>query len=224
MTRCAVCQKEASARCAKCRQIYYCCVEHQREHWPSHKSDCVAPFVELVRDEMFPSYFYGALFVYNQVGEFSLGHKVADTIFGDFVKQRADAIAAMGDACAKKEKSGALTVDTMTRRRADALKSLEQHLHSQEMTLSPEQKEHLKEPIDKHRKHLTASGKQAKPLAYVCGYAHASLEIMQRLLRSDLSNKEYATERGAAAIASCTVALQAALERIEALVKSEEVK
>ena len=26
--------------CRKCSAVQYCCVAHQREHWPQHKRDC----------------------------------------------------------------------------------------------------------------------------------------------------------------------------------------
>ncbi|KAF2367824.1 Zinc finger MYND-type [Trinorchestia longiramus] len=38
---CAVCSKEATQRCANCRQVFYCRRECQREHWKKgHKNAC----------------------------------------------------------------------------------------------------------------------------------------------------------------------------------------
>ncbi len=42
---CAVCKKDESPsqslhRCSKCKAVYYCCREHQLQHWPVHKSTC----------------------------------------------------------------------------------------------------------------------------------------------------------------------------------------
>jgi len=41
---CAQCHKQESSgarlkRCA-CRAVYYCCVDHQKAHWPLHKAEC----------------------------------------------------------------------------------------------------------------------------------------------------------------------------------------
>ena len=35
--KCPVCNKEATKMCSRCKAVYYCCVEHQREHWKVHK-------------------------------------------------------------------------------------------------------------------------------------------------------------------------------------------
>lgn len=32
---CAVCQKETKTRCSMCKDIYYCCTEHQKANWKS---------------------------------------------------------------------------------------------------------------------------------------------------------------------------------------------
>lgn len=34
---CAVCTKEATQRCARCKQTWYCSVEHQKQDWKQHK-------------------------------------------------------------------------------------------------------------------------------------------------------------------------------------------
>ena len=26
-------------KCGRCKKVYYCCVEHQKEHWKEHKKD-----------------------------------------------------------------------------------------------------------------------------------------------------------------------------------------
>ncbi len=37
---CKVCGTECRRRCEKCPWIFYCCREHQMEHWPEHKKNC----------------------------------------------------------------------------------------------------------------------------------------------------------------------------------------
>ncbi|XP_014208289.1 protein msta-like [Copidosoma floridanum] len=39
---CASCGGPAATRCADCKLVFYCTKEHQRSHWPSHKSACRA--------------------------------------------------------------------------------------------------------------------------------------------------------------------------------------
>jgi hypothetical protein len=34
------CTNSATKRCGACKKIYYCCPEHQRQHWPVHKIRC----------------------------------------------------------------------------------------------------------------------------------------------------------------------------------------
>ncbi|KAJ1633969.1 hypothetical protein T492DRAFT_1135097 [Pavlovales sp. CCMP2436] len=34
------CPESGAKRCAKCGRIRYCCAEHQRAHWPSHRPSC----------------------------------------------------------------------------------------------------------------------------------------------------------------------------------------
>ena len=38
---CEVCgEMEGVKVCSRCKNCWYCCPEHQREHWPEHKTDC----------------------------------------------------------------------------------------------------------------------------------------------------------------------------------------
>ncbi|XP_034481961.1 SET domain-containing protein SmydA-8 [Drosophila innubila] len=39
-TRCALCQARATQLCGACRNVVYCCREHQKEHWKQHKWEC----------------------------------------------------------------------------------------------------------------------------------------------------------------------------------------
>lgn len=47
---CAICESEFSAKdglspllkCAKCKREYYCCKEHQKQHWKIHKMMCIS--------------------------------------------------------------------------------------------------------------------------------------------------------------------------------------
>mmetsp|Transcript_132417 Transcript_132417/g.197335 ORF Transcript_132417/g.197335 Transcript_132417/m.197335 type:complete len:134 (+) Transcript_132417:111-512(+) len=38
--KCPVCQEKATSRCSRCKSVWYCGAEHQRQHWKAHKSDC----------------------------------------------------------------------------------------------------------------------------------------------------------------------------------------
>eukprot|EP00568_Trieres_chinensis_P011984 CAMPEP_0183295148 /NCGR_PEP_ID=MMETSP0160_2-20130417/3216_1 /TAXON_ID=2839 ORGANISM="Odontella Sinensis, Strain Grunow 1884" /NCGR_SAMPLE_ID=MMETSP0160_2 /ASSEMBLY_ACC=CAM_ASM_000250 /LENGTH=145 /DNA_ID=CAMNT_0025456581 /DNA_START=125 /DNA_END=560 /DNA_ORIENTATION=- len=38
--QCAVCGKDATKHCSRCKTTYYCCVDHQRGHWKSHRGAC----------------------------------------------------------------------------------------------------------------------------------------------------------------------------------------
>ena len=41
---CAFCGSAASLKdCGRCRQVCYCCGEHQKAHWKTHKVDCTVP-------------------------------------------------------------------------------------------------------------------------------------------------------------------------------------
>mmetsp|Transcript_36865 Transcript_36865/g.59772 ORF Transcript_36865/g.59772 Transcript_36865/m.59772 type:complete len:466 (-) Transcript_36865:815-2212(-) len=48
---CALCGEVATKRCASCQSLYYCCKEHQEEHWPAHKQLCKAMKKELAKDD-----------------------------------------------------------------------------------------------------------------------------------------------------------------------------
>ncbi|KAK4873758.1 hypothetical protein RN001_013118 [Aquatica leii] len=37
---CAECQQPAELKCSGCKLIAYCCKEHQKKHWKTHKSEC----------------------------------------------------------------------------------------------------------------------------------------------------------------------------------------
>lgn len=39
---CAVCSVEAPFKCVGCKNISYCGVDHQKQHWKTHKQDCRA--------------------------------------------------------------------------------------------------------------------------------------------------------------------------------------
>jgi hypothetical protein len=46
MHACAQCKLIASVitkRCGKCKAVYYCTVDCQIKHWPTHKLNCAAP-------------------------------------------------------------------------------------------------------------------------------------------------------------------------------------
>ncbi len=40
---CNVCQKVATNQCAKCKQVFYCSREHQKQDWKDHKQQCGQP-------------------------------------------------------------------------------------------------------------------------------------------------------------------------------------
>lgn len=37
---CVVCNITCKKKCERCKTAYYCCIEHQRENWPYHKTVC----------------------------------------------------------------------------------------------------------------------------------------------------------------------------------------
>lgn len=37
---CAVCKVSAIRKCTACKSVFYCGVDHQKQHWKSHKIDC----------------------------------------------------------------------------------------------------------------------------------------------------------------------------------------
>lgn len=38
--RCVVCKIKTYSRCSRCRSIYYCSIDHQRQDWKRHKVEC----------------------------------------------------------------------------------------------------------------------------------------------------------------------------------------
>jgi len=42
---CAKCGKTGSgfSKCSRCKEVYYCCRDCQKEDWSNHKADCVRP-------------------------------------------------------------------------------------------------------------------------------------------------------------------------------------
>lgn len=208
-TACYVCGVAATLRCSVCKRTRYCSVEHQRQHWPAHRTQCAPPIRTFVEPDQFNSYYDGALFAYSQAKTANFGNGDAQTVVQRFVVERLNAIVDLGNATAARMESGEVRVSTLTENRARLLEDLHRLL-TQEHSLGEKQLEHLAEPLEMQRQHLAD-----KPLGYVCGYAHATLELMQRALQRDLSCAERATIDGATAIAAWTVALQAALERVE---------
>ena len=37
---CLVCRKRSPDSCSKCKKAFYCCREHQSEHWDVHRPEC----------------------------------------------------------------------------------------------------------------------------------------------------------------------------------------
>ncbi|EDW60375.1 SET domain-containing protein SmydA-8 [Drosophila virilis] len=52
--KCAVCDVAASLTCTRCKMVRYCNGEHQKQHWPQHKS-CCRPF-RVQQDEQLGRY------------------------------------------------------------------------------------------------------------------------------------------------------------------------
>lgn len=38
--QCPICSVECNSKCSGCNAVYYCCKQHQTEHWPLHKVQC----------------------------------------------------------------------------------------------------------------------------------------------------------------------------------------
>ena len=38
--KCGLCFQPSETKCSRCKVIYYCGVDCQRKHWPSHKKEC----------------------------------------------------------------------------------------------------------------------------------------------------------------------------------------
>lgn len=209
---CIVCQEPTKNRCSRCRSVYYCCAEHQKEHREQHRSQCVEPFEEFIVEDMFQSYYDGALMVYLYATTFEFDNDQVDTIFQRFVASRVATINGLVEKQTAKSEQGTLDFQLLTENRAKAIRQLDASLNDR-CKLTDDQKRHLEPLLAKHREQLKEGD---KPMGYVCGYAHSALEIMQRLLQADLGSKERATELGAAALATCTIALQVALERLTA--------
>merc|ERR1711908_162188 len=39
----------ALLRCGRCKEVWYCCAEHQKSHWKIHKHECIDPLVVAAR-------------------------------------------------------------------------------------------------------------------------------------------------------------------------------
>ncbi|XP_017473030.1 PREDICTED: protein msta [Rhagoletis zephyria] len=51
MFACAVCGEPTKSKCSNCNQSFYCCEEHQKQHWKVHKVDC-RPFKVEYSDQL----------------------------------------------------------------------------------------------------------------------------------------------------------------------------
>lgn len=47
MNPCAICKTETKNSCSNCKQVFYCCVEHQKQDWKNHKKNCHPYKVEI---------------------------------------------------------------------------------------------------------------------------------------------------------------------------------
>lgn len=221
--RCAVCNEKSGARCSRCKAVYYCSLEHQKEDYKEHRLVCSEKAAvekgaetggEETRDEsgeneesaagfleteMFLSYYDGAALVFELCGKFRMGHPKGQELFDEFVKEKFDWLNGAALAASETE------AETQTRKRSQALAALEKQVEAHRFT--EEQLQHVEEVIVPYREQL-----REKPLGYVCGYAHAALEVCYFLMSKKM--RQYATQEGAAAIATCSLALQAVWERI----------
>lgn len=53
--QCAVCDKTSNQRCGRCRSIFYCSVDHQRQHWSQHKPNCGQQLTQQQQPQSQPS-------------------------------------------------------------------------------------------------------------------------------------------------------------------------
>lgn len=51
MSTCAVCDQPTKNKCSNCNQSFYCCAEHQKQHWKTHKVNC-RPFKVEYSDQL----------------------------------------------------------------------------------------------------------------------------------------------------------------------------
>jgi len=45
--KCPVCETESRNRCTRCKKIFYCTVDHQKQDWKNHKATCT-PFASTI--------------------------------------------------------------------------------------------------------------------------------------------------------------------------------
>ena len=208
-TLCKVCGCEAHLQCSVCKRVRYCSLGHQTDHWREHRDTCVPPIEDFVKAGHFNSYYDGALYAFCSAKSAQLGSAYAQSTIEAFLDERMQQVVTMANENDQKCKARTLSVSTMTENRALALQDLAEQLASK-CGLTEEQKKHVQEPLAAQQSILAD-----KPLGYICGYAHATLEIMQRMMQRDLSSKRHATIDGAAALAAWTIALEACYERIK---------
>ena len=53
--RCPVCGVLATKVCSRCRKMSYCCVEHQKVHWKTHKKECQPEQTDKSRKDCSPA-------------------------------------------------------------------------------------------------------------------------------------------------------------------------
>jgi hypothetical protein len=53
--RCPVCVVLATKVCSRCRKMSYCCVEHQKVHWKTHKKECQPEQTDKSRKDCSPA-------------------------------------------------------------------------------------------------------------------------------------------------------------------------